>query len=263
MVFEMRTSLSILLLATLGTVGCATVPDEREPRAYYEQQDNAEARRQTEKATEDNSIDAIGSYFQLLGDRMNNTTPIQLARLMEDQTSADNRRQGINGLVKRPFGQHKPYTTRYGEIAVGIPTAGTGSDADYVVRATAVRALNRSRDKASTSVFITALSDRNELVRLEAVKALNNVPDDAAVPRLIQMVVSPSEALDVRVAAAEALRHYKTLEVARTLIGVLGERDFGISWQARRSLNRLTNTDMGYDQGKWLTYLTGPTNPFG
>src|SRR3989337_1502331 len=104
----MRTVLSIVALSALG-VGCASVPDERDPIAYYQQKDRAEAERQANKATEDTSIDAIGQYFQLLGDRMNNTLPIELARRMEDKSSADNRRKGINGLVARPFGQRPPY----------------------------------------------------------------------------------------------------------------------------------------------------------
>ena len=250
----------LLALSTL-TIGCATVPDERDARTYYEQKDRQEAQRHAERAANDE--DVIGAYLQLLGDRMNNNTPIEQARRMEDKTSADNRRRGINSLVKRPFGQRPPYTTRYGEIAIGVPVANAGPDPDYVVRATAIRALNRSRDKASTPIFIRALSDRSELVRLEAAKALNNVPDPAAAPRLTQMRADANEVMDVRIAAAEALRHYRTLEVARALVAVLDDRDFGIAWQARRSLERLTDAALGYDQAKWLAYLTGPAKPFG
>lgn len=244
-------------------VGCAKVPDQLEPRAYYERKDHQEAELQASKKTEDNAIDAIGSYFQLLGDRMNHSTPIEQARRMEDGKSADNRRKGINSLVERPFGQRPPYTTRYGEIAIGVPAANSGPDPDYVVRATAIRALNRARDATSTPVFIKALSDRSDIVRLEAAKALNNVPDPAATALLLQRLADVNETMDVRIAAAEALRHYKTLEVARALVATLADRDFGIAWQARRSLQRLTDTDMGYDQGKWLSYITGPAKPFG
>jgi hypothetical protein len=258
----MRTVLSILAISALGA-GCATVPDERDPVAYYQQKDRAEAERQAAKASQDASGNAVGQSFQLLTDRMNGTTPLELARRMEDSSSADNRRKGINGLVRRPFAQRAPYTTRYREIAVGISSEGLPADPDYVVRATAVRALNRARDAESTPVFIQALSDASELVRLEGVKALNNLPDPAAAPQLMKLLSDKNESMEVRIAAAEALRHYKTLEVARMLIAVLDERDFGVAWQARRSLQRLTNADNGYDQGKWLSYITGPAQPFG
>ena len=50
--------------------------------------------------------------------------------------------------------------------------------------------------------------------------------------------------------AEEKLRHYKTLEVANTLVGAISQRewapalrDFTVQWQARRSLRSLTGRD--------------------
>ena len=40
-----------------------------------------------------------------------------------------------------------------------------------------------------------------------------------------------SESKDVRIAAADALRQYRTLDVARVLVTYLNETDFGVAWQ--------------------------------
>jgi hypothetical protein len=67
----------------------------------------------------------------------------------------------------------------------------------------------------------------------------------------------------VRIAAAEALRHYRTVGVVRVLAGTLGGKDFGVAWQSRWSLRILTGRDFRYNEREWLEYLTGPGKPFG
>ncbi len=193
--------------------------------------------------------------FQQISDLISGDTPGRYARLMEDSTDGDRRRIGVNGLVERDFARKPPYTTRYQQIAEHDP--------DPLVRATAVRALNRARDRSSTPLFVKILSDDNEWVRLEAVKALINMPDASAVSPLQKMLNRSGEERDVRIAAAEALKHYRTPEVARTLVTQLGERDFGIAWQAHRSLKRLTGRDLHYDESAWLNYLNGSDKPLG
>ncbi len=111
--------------------------------------------------------------------------------------------------------------------------------------------------------MIAALGDENALVRLEATKALANVPDPAVVPVLIKLVNNAAEDRDVRIAAADALKHYRTLDVARSLAGQLAGKDFGVAWQSRQSLERLTGRDLKYDESAWLGYLTGPGKPLG
>ena len=67
---------------------------------------------------------------------------------------------------------------------------------------------------------------------------------------------------DVRIAAADALRNYRNLDSARTLVNLLNERDFGIAWQSHRSLVLLTRRDLRYDQAAWLQFLSSNANPF-
>jgi hypothetical protein len=44
---------------------------------------------------------------------------------------------------------------------------------------------------------------------------------------------------------------------------VLDERAFGIAWQARRSLKRITGVDYAYDDAAWLEYISNPSQPLG
>lgn len=182
-------------------------------------------------------------------------TPAVEASAMEDARTPDARREGINSLVSRSFGKQPPYTTRYRQIGQYDPNPH--------VRATAIRALNRSRDGEATSLFIASLADESPLVRLEAAKALANIPDEKAIQPLLGVFNNPAEDLDIRIAAADALRHYRKLEVARALVNVLSDREFSIAWQSRQSLRAMTGCDERYDQSAWLRLLTGPENPLG
>jgi hypothetical protein len=197
----------------------------------------------------------VADFGKRFADIFTGNTPVSAAKKMEDQYFADERRIGIANLADRDFGRREPYIDRYKQIAQ--------YDSDWLVRATAIRALNRSRDASSTPIFIKALSDQNETVRVEAAKALSNVPDPDAVPALVRIVSNTEEDRDVRIWSASALRHYRNLEVARTLANQLNGREFGLAWQSRRSLVVMTGQDLIYDEGAWLAYFTGPEKPFG
>lgn len=200
-------------------------------------------------------MDRTVEFGRRIGDFFTGNTPINAAKKMEDQYFPDERRQGIAKLAARDFGRREPYIKRYQQIAE--------FDSDWLVRATAIRALNRSRDTSATEIFIKALADPNEIVRVEAAKALANLPDPNAVPALLKIMNNPEESRDVRIWAADALRHYRTLEVARTLVNQLGGREFGVAWQSRKSLIAITGNDQAYNETAWLELLTGPNNPLG
>jgi hypothetical protein len=196
-------------------------------------------------------------------------TPGRYARMMEDDQSADLRRTGILRLVTDyEFARTDPYTKRYWQIAQGDP--------DYLVRVAAIRALNRARMPSVTPIAVRALDDGNPLLRLEAAKALANVPDEKAVPALIRHMDALievrgeagrpeqlQESRDVRVAAADALRNFPTRDVAKALTDALHDKDFEVSWQARKSLVLMTGHDFKYDQGSWREYFSKADKPFG
>jgi hypothetical protein len=195
------------------------------------------------------------STIQSVADAFTGNTPIKFARLMEDSTFPDNRRKGINGLSARDFGRKKPSTTRYEQIAQ--------TDPDYLVRAVAIRALNRSRDRSATPIFIKRLNDKSDLVRWEAAKALANIPDPDAAEPLARILTNPADDNDVRIAAADALRHYHDPTVARALAHTLNGRNFGVAWQSRKSLKSLTGRDLKYNERAWIDYVDGSDKPLG
>lgn len=204
------------------------------------------------------SLLTVGAGCQqakLMIENLTGNTPGRNARLMEDLDNPDNRRAGIAGLVSHDFAQKEPYLTRYQQIAK--------SDPDPLVRAMAVRALNVADDASATDVYIAALRDQSDRVRLEGAKALAQMPDAKAVEALLGILGRIDEDKDVRIAAASALKHYPRTDVGRALAATLAERDFGLAWQARRSLRRLTSQDFKYDQAAWLGYISGPAKPFG
>lgn len=201
------------------------------------------------------ALAGIGCSGNSIVDRVIGPKPISSVRMMEDANSPDHRRQGILQLAKSDFGRHEPYTKRYRQIAQ--------SDPDFTVRAAAVRALNWARDKEAVPVFIAAMADANELVRWQAAKALSNVPDASAVDALTRAVGNGAENKDVRMAAAKALRHYRTAPVARALVATLNGKDFGVAWHARRSLRDITGQDFRFDDKKWAEYLAGAGKTLG
>ena len=172
--------------------------------------------------------------------------PLKWAKLMEDTRSPDNRRDGMMELVQNRFARKDPYTKRYAQIG--------NMDREYLVRAGAIRALNYSRSREGTELFLAGVEDAEAPVRLEAAKALANLPDERAVTKLIAHL-QKDDNKDVRVACADALRNFKTIDVARALTSVMLDRDFGVSWQARQSLVLMTGHDYRYDEAAWLDYL--------
>lgn len=254
--FPWRGPLLCLLLIPWMTGGCAFFPNnDEDPLPPPAPQRPTTVPAQVDTSTPSGLFQEMFIEFpRRVMELASGKTPTNAALSMES-TLADQRRAGINDLVDRSFGKQSPYTDRYQQIAEFDP--------DPTVRAVAIRALNRARDDRATRTFIQALSDDNWIVRLEAAKALSNVPDPQAVGPLLKVLNNPSEQIDVKIAAAEALRHYRSLEVARALVDQLVGHDFGLAWQARQSLRFMTGTDQKYDQSAWLNYLAGSQNPLG
>lgn len=207
--------------------------------------------------TDENGFQAFGHIVGALTLRLYNLsigdTPLKYATQMEDAKSADTRREGMMELVQNRFARKDPYTKRYGQIAQ--------SDREYLVRAAAIRALNYSRNRQRMDLFIAALDDPQPIVRLEAAKALANLPDEQAIPKLIAHLQKEDDK-DIRIACADALRNYRNLDVGRTLVAAIVDRDFGVAWQAHESLVLMTGRDFRYDESAWLEYLSKGAKPF-
>jgi hypothetical protein len=139
-------------------------------------------------------------------------------------------------------------------------------DNDPLVRAAAVRAINitRDTDPDAGAVILKALKDGHDAVRLEAVKAIANLPQQGVAPQLIATLTDDKQPLDLRIACADALRHYRSPETARALIKQLGQTaNFALSWQSRRSLYLMTGKDLRYSEAAWLDYIASADKPVG
>lgn len=162
-------------------------------------------------------------------------------------SDADVRRRSLTMVASRSYGAGLPYTDVYRTTAQ--------VDNDGLVRATAVRAINRVRDDESSGVLVAALADGHPQVRLEAAKALANLPTPAAEVPLRAIAQSNDQDIDARIAALDALRHFPTLDTQRVLVSQLRSNNFALAWQARRSLYLQTSQDFRYDEAAWLNYL--------
>jgi hypothetical protein len=259
-------------VGTLGTLtGCfgkKTDLEEQEPftqRIWLAQARASEERLKSEDERQprggivlgpiDRTTDAVWDqvmriYYWISGD-----TPFDAAKNMVDPAFPDKRRQAIMFFSKHEYGRREPYSKYYAEMA--------RTDDHHIVRAMALRAMNRARMREEGALYAAMLEDKHPLVRLEAAKALANMPEPTAVAGLVRRLQDPEESMDVRVAAADALRLYKTSEAAQALVRVLRDREFGVAWQARQSLRLMTGKDYRFDPVAWLTYITGTEKPFG
>ncbi len=264
----MRHTLSLALALLLWlTLGCANKADKEGREDWGSSQWNEMKQDDRQRLlSEDQRFRAKAGFLEKIADTigeqivrmynfMTGDTPFDQAKNMLSPKYPDLRRQAIMYLSKHEYGRQDPYLKYYAEMA--------RNDPDYTVRAMAIRALNRARDKSVTTIYLTALDDKNELVRLEGAKALANIPEPLAVQALIKHLDSPEETNNVRVACAEALRCYRRQEVAQVLVRNLRDPQFGVAWTSRRSLKLMTGKDYRYDQSAWLTYLSETTKPFG
>ena len=199
------------------------------------------------------AIERTGTVVRRTGQLVNPRGATDAIRRMESN-SADERRRGINKLVEYAWAR---------EHVINACTSLAADDPDFLVRATAIRALNRVRHTGGTKLYIEALADANPLVRLEAAKALANMPNPDASAPLLKAMTDPNEDRDVRIAAADALKHYKEPDVVRALVAQLPGREFGVAWQARHSLRRITGKDLRYDDAAWNAYLASTDKPLG
>jgi hypothetical protein len=188
--------------------------------------------------------------FVKLADYMSHDTPAAAARKMLDPSyGPDVHREGALRLVDFQYARSGPTVLAYAHLA--------RSGEDYTVRAAGLRALNRSRAKGYTSLFMVALNDPQALIRLEAADCLSNVPNPNSVSLLVIHMGTAETDTDVRVACADALRNFNTSEAMRALVEQLDGSDFDVAWQARQSLELITGQDFRYDPKAWLDYLAG------
>jgi hypothetical protein len=172
-------------------------------------------------------------------------SPYEQAQMAFDERDPDVRRTAIEKLSQNERVLRDPYLKRFAQLSKPV------EEEDPSVRAVAVRTLGRAGDRKYMPEIIAALDDPDPMVRWDACVVLDRMPDEKAVIRLRQMTMDANETVDVRAAAATALKHYRQDAVYRTLLRALDDPDFTVRSAAHESLVAMTGRDFGYDPMKW------------
>ena len=153
------------------------------------------------------------------------------------------------------------------------------TDASPMVRCAAIRALSDQPNPTSTETLaaIAATFDRQSTIRLPApqVRAdalaalcrlavedrLDGETGRVARQAAIQLLGN-HESRDVRIVAAQYLGSCPDAESLSALIASLNQRDFGVVYQAERSLNRLTGQTLDHDPQAWEEWKVSHSDPF-
>lgn len=195
--------------------------------------------------------------LQNLAKKFTRPTPQQQLAMAFETDDPDRRREGIVLLSNNKWGLQEPYLKGYAGFL--------NSDDNPLVRSVAARALGRAGDPKYFKDLVEALSDESKTVRWDAAIALDSLipaarregdkADLAAGP--LQNHATRDPAVDVRTAAARALRHYHRKDVVKTLLQCLGDPEMGVRYRARASLVEITGLDYGYEPEDWASIVDG------
>jgi hypothetical protein len=166
---------------------------------------------------------------------------------------ADVRREGVYLLREKPANGWDKTPQILNIMCQGDP--------DGQVRAVALKVLAEldSKDTYLPVALKAAAKDQMAPVRRESVSIMSRRSDDASMERLLDML-NHDEDREVRSGAAAALANYNDRRSMRGLIRALTDEQFGVSYRARESLEKLTGVNYGYDQQAWLTWLSSKDN---
>ncbi len=171
-------------------------------------------------------------------------TPAQQAAMAFDANDPDIRRTAIELLSRKKWALRDPYLKRFAQLTK------PGLEKDPSVRAVAVRALGKARNRKYMPEILAALGDPSPVVRWDAAVVLQTLPDAQAIMTLQKLAIS-DKSIDVRASAAAALRQYRTSAVYRTLLRCLDDEDFTVRDAAHSSLVYQTGRDEGFDPERW------------
>ncbi len=181
-------------------------------------------------------------------------SPQQAAIWAADPFEPDKRYRGVLLLSNAQFGGEKVYVDMYRLAA---------EDGDPGVRAVALAALARHGTADDAPLVVKHTTDEAEEVRWHACRALQRIYYPEGVPALLERIKPDVESsVQVRASAARALGQYQQRRVAQGLVAALGERNLAVNENALESLRILTGQNHGYDEKKWLTWLSDTQDPF-
>lgn len=153
------------------------------------------------------------------------------------------------------------------------------TDANAQVRCAALLALRRYWDGRPAATALAILNPKahpNEAlpatrpVRWDATLLLVHLSDHGLIPddrreEALDVLVSlllHDEDRDVQMAAARGLGGIPDVRSLRALIASLRQKDFGIAYEAERSLMKLTGRGFRFDADAWQEWLDATPDPF-
>jgi HEAT repeat protein len=175
-----------------------------------------------------------------------------VVRQMLESPDPDLRRSAIEYLSARKDCREERYLKAYAFLTSDGLATGDPMDIERHagVRGSAARALGLVGDPRYAQYVINLLSDPNKSVRWDAAVALDALVTPEAVKPLIGSAKS-DPAVEVRIAAVKALRHYSQEIVLTALVGCLDDQQFSVRHQASLSLHELTGESAGTDSLRW------------
>jgi HEAT repeat protein len=222
-------------MGLIATAGCANKFRDRKPSMMLTRSD---VDHYVAVATNDPSADERRSAVNRLGESKQLTEPLVIETLINVATH--DAREPVRSAAMLVLDQSQ--SSEACETALGIleTDAGNKLPADNAaVRSIALKTIRHCVDEdraaveqLTTSVKLAGLvieNDRSRHVRLEAVRMLGCFPE--------------RQSLDV-------------------LISALSQRDFGICYEAEKSLNRLTGESYDCNAEDWRNFVSGAADPF-
>lgn len=184
--------------------------------------------------------------------------------------SPDKRRKAIQRIARTRNATDDAVVTVLSEIAV--------NDSSQTVRVCAIEALTRSCNPTATAAATTILSKKDDATTASAAPAVEvaamdlltgcadvgNLDDTAkekATARAIT-VLNAHRSRQVRIAAAQFLGYVPRREALDALVESLAQRDFGVVYEAERSLMRLTGKTHEHDVREWKAFVESTPDPF-
>jgi hypothetical protein len=169
---------------------------------------------------------------------------------------ADRRREALQEIVEDKDARHV-------ESVVKLYCLVARTDKNAMVRSAAVRGLAVLEGEEVVPTLCHVLeTDDDVYVRADAATALGeHAGDPAALEGLADALASDTRT-DVRIAAAESLRHFRDKRAAAALARAVAYDDLAVAHNAWQGLRYMTGQDLPRDTEAWDQYLASAEDPF-
>lgn len=172
--------------------------------------------------------------------------PDVLVEQLFNANAPDTRRVAIEKLAKTPWINED----KNRELVAQMTNPSV--EKSPIVRAAAVRTLAKVDDPKFFPNIAAAMKDASPTVRFDAADSFELIIYPQAETELQRLALDDDNE-DVRTAACQALKNYRSDDTYRTLLRCLEDESFTVREAAHESLVTMTGADNGYDPTKWVS----------